>query len=90
MAVRVAGRGGVPNDAASALLTVTVANATGDGFVTAWPCDAPFPTASTINTWAGQLRSNQTLVKLAADGTACLQLTSLHGTPIDLVVDAVG
>ncbi|MCU1501939.1 MAG: hypothetical protein JWM12_1293, partial [Ilumatobacteraceae bacterium] len=88
--VQVAGRGGVPSDAAAALLTVTVANATGDGFVTVWPCDAALPNASTINTWAGQLRSNLALVELAANGTACLQLTSLHGTPVDLIVDAAG
>ena len=59
MTVRVAGRGGIPHDASAALLTVTVANATGAGYVTAWPCDAAVARpASTINTWAGQLRSN--------------------------------
>ena len=90
LALRVAGRGNVPNSADAALLTVTVTGATGPGFVTVWPCDAAFPTASTINTWAGQLRSNLALARLAVDGTVCFRVTSLYGTPLDLVVDAVG
>ena len=88
--LRVAGRGGVANDAASALLTVTVDNVGGPGFVTAWPCDQSLPTSSTLNTWANQLRSNLALVKLADDGTACLQLYSTNGSSIDMIVDAVG
>jgi hypothetical protein len=90
IALRVAGVGGVPNTAAGALLTVTVANTNGFGFVTAWPCDQPLPTASTINTWPNELRSNLAMVKLAADGTACLQLYTSDNTSLDLVVDAVG
>src|SRR6185312_15973968 len=90
VALRVAGVGGVPNEAAAALLTVTVADTAGYGFVTVWPCDQPLPMASTINTWPNQLRSNLALVKLAADGTACLQLYTSDNTALDLVVDAVG
>ena len=89
--LRVAGVGGVPNSAAGALLTVTVADTGGNGFVTAWPCDQPLPTASTINTWPDQLRSNLAMVKLSAtDGTACLQLYTSDNTALDLVVDVVG
>ncbi|MEO5900967.1 MAG: hypothetical protein ABIR68_12690, partial [Ilumatobacteraceae bacterium] len=88
--LRVAGRGGIPSDAAAALLTVTVTDVGGSGFVTVWPCDQPLPTASTINTWQGLLRSNLALVALAADGTACLQLYTSDSTALDLVVDAVG
>ena len=89
--LRVAGRGGVPNTADAALLTVTVANPTGNGFVTVWPCDQPLPTASTINTFPGELRSNLALVKLSViDGEACLRYASSNLTPTDLIVDAVG
>lgn len=90
IALRVAGLAGVPNTAAGALLTVTVADTAGYGYVTAWPCDQPLPTASTINTWPNQLRSNLAMVKLAADGTACLQLYTTNFSALDLVVDAVG
>lgn len=89
--LRVAGRSGVPNDAASALLTVTVANPEGDGYVTVWGCDQRFPLASTINTFPNALRSNLTIVRLAAsDGTACLRFKSSNDGPTDLIVDAVG
>ncbi len=90
VSLRVAGREGVPNDAAGALLNVTVTDVQSPSFVTVWPCDAPLPTASTLNADAGQLRSNLSLVHLAADGTACLQVTSPSGTPLDMVVDVIG
>ena len=89
--LRVAGRSGVPNTAEAALLTVTVANPGGNGFVTVWPCDQALPLASTINTFPDELRSNLALVKLSVtDGEACLRYASSNLTPTDLIVDAVG
>ncbi len=89
--LRVAGRGGVPTNAASALLTVTVADARGDGYVTVWPCDQDIPNASTLNTYTGALKSNLALVELTAtDGTACIQYTSSNRTSTSLIVDAIG
>ena len=41
--LHVAGRGGVPNDAAAALLTITADGINGGGYVTAWPCDEAMP-----------------------------------------------
>lgn len=90
IALRVAGRGGVPNTATGALLNVTVADTGGAGYVTAWPCDQPHPGTSTLNTWPDQLRSNLAYVRLAADGTVCLQLYSSNSAPLDLIVDALG
>ena len=89
--LNVAGRNGVPANAAAALITVTVVNPESAGFVTVWPCDEPFPLASTINTFAGALRSNLALVKLSASqGSTCLQYRSATLTGVDLVVDVVG
>jgi hypothetical protein len=89
--LRVAGRGGVPNDAEAALITVTVANPESDGYVTVWPCDETMPIASTVNTWPNALRSNIAAVELSdTDGTACLKYFANNGTPTDLIVDAVG
>lgn len=88
--LNVAGLGGVPTDANAAWLTVTVAAPPGIGFVTIWPCDQPMPTASTINTWPGILRSNLAFVKLAADGTACLTYRAADSSSSHLVIDAVG
>ncbi len=91
LALRVAGRGGVPNDADSALVTLTVTNATDDGYVTMWPCDEPFPVASTINTWPTGQRSNLATVKLSqTDGTACIRYIGNSNGPTHLIVDAVG
>jgi hypothetical protein len=89
--VRVAGRGGVPNDAAAALITITATGGTADGFVTAWPCDQPRPLASVLNLRPGLLRSNLALARLAdGDGTACLYAFTNDGSPVHLVADAVG
>lgn len=89
--LRVAGRGGVPNDAASALLTITADSITGGGFVTAWPCDEAMPTASVLNLWNGTVRSNLALVKLSAvEGEVCLRPTLHNGSSITLIADAVG
>lgn len=90
LAVRVAGKAGVPNDASAALLTITVDNAPAGGYVTAWPCDQPQPGTSVLNLFPGALRSNLTLVKLAADGTVCLAVYTANGAPVHIVADAVG
>lgn len=89
--LHVAGRGGVPNDAAAALLTITAVDGRGDGYVTVWPCDEEMPPTSTLNLWHNVVRSNLALVDLAdADGTVCLQAWTSNHSPIDLLVDAVG
>ena len=88
--LRVAGRGGIPNNADSALITTTIADPQGEGFVTVWACDQGRPNASTINTWPNALRSNLMLVKLTAEGTACLYYESSNVTSTNIIVDAVG
>jgi hypothetical protein len=89
--LRVAGRGGVPNDASAALLTITVDSINGGGYVTAWPCDEAMPTASVVNLWNGTVRSNLALVKLSAEtGEVCLRATLYNGSSITLIADAVG
>jgi hypothetical protein len=90
LALRVAGKGGVPNDASAALLTITVDNAAATGFVTAWPCDQAEPDASALNLFRGVLRSNLALVRLAADGTVCLAVSTVDGSSAHLIADAVG
>jgi hypothetical protein len=89
--LRVAGRGGVPNDATAALVTITATGGTADGFVTAWPCDQPRPVASVLNLRPGLLRSNAALLHLSqADGSVCLYAWTVNGSAVHLVVDAVG
>jgi autotransporter family porin len=88
--LRVAGRGGVPNTAQAALLTVTGVDARNLGFVTAWPCDAPMPVASVLNLAPGSSRANLALVKLSAAGEVCLRPKMSGAVPLHLVADAVG
>lgn len=89
--LRAAGVSGVPNNADAALLTVTVSDTGGEGYLTVWPCDAAYPNASTINTWSNQVRSNVALVKLSeTNGEVCIQFTTYNGSPTHLIVDAIG
>ena len=89
--VRVAGRGGIPNESTAALLTVTVSDTTSDGYVTAWPCDAPEPDTSVLNFWPGSARANSVLVGLSTgDGEVCLSAFTTNGSNVSLIADAVG
>ena len=54
------------------------------------PCDQPRPLASVLNLRPGLLRSNLSLLSLAADGTVCLYAYTVDGSAVHLVADAVG
>lgn len=71
-AIDIAGRGGVPEDAETASLNITLTGSTGTGYVTVWPCDAAQPTASSLNFQTGQTVPNAVITKLSADGQACV------------------
>jgi len=88
--LRVAGRGGVPNTANAALLTIAGVDARSLGYVTAWPCDSPMPVASVLNLAPGSTRANLALVKLSASGEVCLRPKTSGAVPLHLVADAVG
>ena len=90
LTLRVAGRGGVPNDAAAALITITATGGRADGYVTAWPCDQPRPVASVLNLRSGLLRSNLALLTVTDAGTVCLYAWTVDGSTVHLVADAVG
>lgn len=79
----VSGRAGVPTEATSVALTVTVTEPAGDGYVTAWPCGEERPTASNLNHRRGQTIANTALVRLGAGGRVCL----FTQTATHLVVD---
>jgi hypothetical protein len=68
----VAGRGGVPLDAKSVVLNVTVAEAQAPGFVTVFPCGTALPTASNVNYLAGSVIPNAVIAKVGAGGSVCL------------------
>jgi len=67
--VQVAGRLGIPGDAVSVVLNVTVTDTLSPGFVTVYPTGIERPLASSINNiQAGQTRPNLVTVPLGVDG----------------------
>ena len=82
----VAGPGGkVPVNNNGVVLNVTGTEADA-GFVTAYPCDAPLPTASNLNFKPNSTRPNLVIVKASASGTVCLYTEH----PAHLLADLVG
>lgn len=82
----VAGRGGVPSDAATVMLNVTVTEPTAPGFVTVYPCGTSTPLASNLNYDVGTTVAIAAIVQVGSDGTVCL----FNSSPTQLVVDVSG
>lgn len=82
----VAGRAGVPADAQTVVLSVTVDAAAQGGYVTVVPCDGPPTTASTVNHRAGATVANAALSRLGPAGEVCLFTSG----QTDLIVDVAG
>jgi Putative Ig domain len=84
--VLVAGRGGVPAGATSAVLNVAVDSPSTDGFITAYPCGVPTPLSSNVNFVAGEAVSNAVTTAIGSNGEVCFFTdTSTH-----LIVDVDG
>ena len=86
--VRVTGVGGVPEgDVTAVVLNVTATNATGDGYITAWPSGEPRPLVSNINFQPLQTVPNLVTVKVGANGR--VNLYNSAGST-DLIADVSG
>jgi len=71
--LQVGGRDGVPaTDVHAVTMNVTATQPDGPGYITAYPCDAPRPTAANLNYIAGQTVANLVTVRVSATGTVCL------------------
>ncbi|WP_154723352.1 hypothetical protein [Ilumatobacter coccineus] len=84
--IQVSGRNNVPEDSEAAVLNIAAARGANNGFVTAWPCGDPRPTASSLNYRAGEAVSNATIIAIGDGGKICLS----SSTSADLVVDLNG
>ncbi|MCU1367324.1 MAG: hypothetical protein JWN39_2963 [Ilumatobacteraceae bacterium] len=84
--VHVAGRGGMPVNAATAVLNVTVTEPAAPGFVTVYPCGIDPPLASNLNFVEGQTVPNAVITKVSATGDVCL----FNSQATQLVVDVTG
>jgi hypothetical protein len=83
--VQVAGRGGVPGNARSAVLNATVVSALGAGYATVYPCGRR-PNASTINYAAGDTIANGIISMLDGQGRVCIYTHQ----PAHLLLDVNG
>jgi len=77
---------GIPSNATSLALTLTVDAPQTAGFLTAWPADQSRPVVSNLNFTAGQIRANSSITRIDSSG-AFRVFTS---TPSQVVVDVVG
>lgn len=84
--VPIAGRGGVAEDASTALVNVTVVDPVAAGFVTVFPCADGRPDASNVNFVAGQTVAN--LVAAALDGAG--ELCVYTSVDAHVLIDASG
>lgn len=84
--MHVAGRGGVPANAVTAVLNVTVTEPLSAGYVTVYPCGIDPPLASNLNFVAGQTIPNAVVAKIGTNGDVCM----FNSQPLQLVADVNG
>ena len=85
--VPVAGVGGVPADAVSVVLNVTVTGTTAGSYLTVWPAGEGRPNASSLNWSSGATRANAVTVKLGTAGV--LSVFNAAGNA-HVVIDVAG
>lgn len=81
---------GIPVTAHALAVNVTVITPQADGYVTLFPGDGPNPGTSTVNFRAGQIRANNTVVRLATDGSGVLYVQSNCVGAMHLALDVSG
>lgn len=68
----VAGRAGIPANAASVVLNITVTEPQAAGFITAYPCGTTRPNASSLNFVTSETVPNMVISALSGNGKICL------------------
>jgi len=77
----------VPQGATAVSINLTaVATPNASGYLTAYPCGAAPPLASSVNFGPGQIRPNQVVVGLGAGNSLCVAVSA----PADVIVDLQG
>jgi len=85
--MNVVGQGGVPANAHSVVLNVTVTNPTAGSYLTLWPNGSTQPVASDVNFVSGLTVANLTIVKIGTSGQ--VDVFNAQGNT-QIVVDVVG
>lgn len=86
LALDVAGRGGVSDDAVAVVVNVTAVKPVSVGYVTVHPCLPDEPTAASLNFAPGVNRGNEVIAQVDDQGRICLYTFG----SAQLVVDVVG
>jgi uncharacterized repeat protein (TIGR01451 family) len=82
---------GVPIGAAALSLNLAVTSPTAPGNVRLYPADvAVAPTVSSLNFSAGQTRTNNAIVRAAADGTVAIKVKNASAGTVHVVLDVNG
>jgi photosystem II stability/assembly factor-like uncharacterized protein len=84
------GHCGIPAAARALAVNLTVVSPRSPGFLTLYPGDLSRPPTSTINFRPGQVRANNAVVPLAADGFGSLALFNGSAGTADAIVDVSG
>ncbi|MCM3875105.1 MAG: hypothetical protein NEA02_01665 [Thermoanaerobaculia bacterium] len=85
-----AGRCGIPASATALSVNVTVTSPTAAGSLVFYPGDAAVPNASTISFGPGQTRANNTILKMAENGSATVGVFNSAPGSVHLIVDVNG
>lgn len=84
--LQIAGQAGLPSDATSVSVNLTVVNAAGGGYLTVYPCNGAVPEVSAVNFGDGRPVPNAATVPLDATGGLC----AISTVSADLIVDVNG
>lgn len=82
--VTIAGRAGIPADATTVTMNVTVTGGSQAGFLTVFPCGQTVPTTSNLTYSAGQTVANATISRLGTNGKVCLSVTGATYVLVDV------
>jgi hypothetical protein len=85
--IQVAGVAGVPRNAQSVVVNVTMVGSSGPGFATAYPDGEGLPNASNVNVPTAGVRANTAVVKVGANGRIRVHVAE---TNADIIVDVLG
>ncbi|HWM89561.1 MAG TPA: carboxypeptidase regulatory-like domain-containing protein [Thermoanaerobaculia bacterium] len=85
-----AGQCSIPADAVAIAVNVTVIDPSNGGHVEIYPLAGERPFTSTVNFGSGQVRPNNAIVPLAADGSFQVFFVITGGGTSELVIDVVG
>lgn len=83
--VKIAGRNGVPADAAAVVVNITAIRADGGGYMTVHPCLSKLPNASSLNFEADEVRANEVVAQLNEFGELCVFTSAASDLAIDVV-----